>query len=98
MAFPLATGDWQLLARLRAVPGVTHAGAAVTLPVGGDEFSTQDLVEGLGPGTSPILFENFLILQIDQEMGAGSAIVALDKTNGRELWRDGRRAGAGRHR
>jgi predicted permease len=28
----------QLLERLRAVPGVLHAGAAVTLPIGGDDF------------------------------------------------------------
>jgi outer membrane protein assembly factor BamB len=42
---------------------------------------------GLGPGTSPILFENLLILQIDQEMGANSAILALDKRDGREVWR-----------
>jgi outer membrane protein assembly factor BamB len=42
---------------------------------------------GLGPGTSPVLFENTLILQIDQEMGDGSAILALDKSNGKELWR-----------
>ena len=32
---------------------------------------------GLGPGTSPILFEDLLILQLDQEMGANSAIIAL---------------------
>jgi len=42
---------------------------------------------GLGPGTSPILYENVLILQVDQEMGAGSAIVALDKRNGHQVWR-----------
>lgn len=42
---------------------------------------------GLGPGTSPILFENLLILQIDQEMGAGSAILALDKKTGTQVWR-----------
>jgi outer membrane protein assembly factor BamB len=42
---------------------------------------------GLGPGTSPILFENLLILQCDQEMGANSAIVALDKRTGKEVWR-----------
>jgi len=42
---------------------------------------------GLGPGTSPVLFENLLILQIDQEMGASSAIVALDKANGNQVWR-----------
>ncbi|OFW12075.1 MAG: hypothetical protein A3H96_06480 [Acidobacteria bacterium RIFCSPLOWO2_02_FULL_67_36] len=45
---------------------------------------------GLGPGTSPILYDNLLILQIDQEMGANSAIVALDKTNGNEVWRAAR--------
>lgn len=42
---------------------------------------------GMGPGTSPILFEDLLILQADQEMGAGSAIVALDKRTGTEVWR-----------
>lgn len=36
----------QLLERLRTLPGVTHAGAAVTLPIGGDDFSTRYLVEG----------------------------------------------------
>ena len=33
---------------------------------------------GMGPGTSPVMFENLLILQCDQEMGDGSFIVALD--------------------
>jgi outer membrane protein assembly factor BamB len=42
---------------------------------------------GLGPGTSPIVFENLLILQVDQEMGANSAIVALDKKTGTDVWR-----------
>ena len=42
---------------------------------------------GMGPGTSPILFENLIILQIDQEMGAGSAMVALEKTTGKQVWR-----------
>jgi outer membrane protein assembly factor BamB len=42
---------------------------------------------GLGPGTSPVLFENLVIIQADQEMGAGSAIVALDRADGREVWR-----------
>jgi outer membrane protein assembly factor BamB len=42
---------------------------------------------GLGPGTSPILFEDLLILQVDQEMGANSAIVALDKKTGGQVWR-----------
>ncbi len=42
---------------------------------------------GMGPGTSPIIFEDLVILQVDQEMGAGSAIVALDKNTGKQVWR-----------
>ena len=42
---------------------------------------------GLGPGTSPILYEDLLILQLDQEMGANSAIIALAKKDGSEVWR-----------
>ena len=45
---------------------------------------------GMGPGTSPILFEDLLIVQADQEMGAGSAMVALDKRTGKEVWRTAR--------
>ena len=45
---------------------------------------------GMGPGTSPVLYENLIILQVDQEMGANSAIVALDKTTGKEAWRAAR--------
>ena len=45
---------------------------------------------GLGPGTSPILYENLLILQVDQEMGTDSAIIGLDKHTGREVWRTAR--------
>lgn len=42
---------------------------------------------GMGPGTSPVIFEELLILQCDQEMGGGSFIVALDRKDGREVWR-----------
>ena len=45
---------------------------------------------GMGPGTSPVLFENLIILQNDQEMGTGSFIVALDRKDGREVWRQER--------
>jgi len=45
---------------------------------------------GMGPGTSPVIFENLLILQCDQEMGGGSFIVALDRKDGREVWRQDR--------
>jgi len=41
---------------------------------------------GLGPGTSPIIFENLLILQCDQEMGTGSFIAGLDRYTGRVEW------------
>ena len=42
---------------------------------------------GMGPGTSPVLYENLLILQADQEYGEGSFIAAVDKKNGKEVWR-----------
>jgi outer membrane protein assembly factor BamB len=42
---------------------------------------------GLGPGTSPILYGPFVILQADLEMGEGSSIVALDRVTGKEAWR-----------
>lgn len=41
-----------------------------------------------GEGTAPVLFEHALILNCDQEQN--SFIVALDKTNGKELWRASR--------
>jgi outer membrane protein assembly factor BamB len=42
---------------------------------------------GLGPGTSPILYKNLVILVCDQEMGEGSFIAALDRATGKEVWR-----------
>ena len=45
---------------------------------------------GLGHGVSPILYENLLILQVDQEDGGpdcGSFITAVDKLTGKEVWR-----------
>jgi outer membrane protein assembly factor BamB len=41
---------------------------------------------GLGPGTSPIVYKDLVILQCDQEMGDGSFIVALDRRTGEERW------------
>ena len=46
---------------------------------------------GHGHGTSPILYEATVILQIDQNEGDGSFLVALDETTGREVWRTPRR-------
>ncbi|HEY8223877.1 MAG TPA: PQQ-binding-like beta-propeller repeat protein [Pyrinomonadaceae bacterium] len=42
---------------------------------------------GMGPGTSPVLYENLIILQCDQEYGEGSFIAAVDKKSGKEVWR-----------
>ncbi|HXI88928.1 MAG TPA: PQQ-binding-like beta-propeller repeat protein, partial [Blastocatellia bacterium] len=43
---------------------------------------------GMGNGMSPVLYENLVILQCDQEDGGpGSFIAALDKLSGREVWR-----------
>jgi len=41
-----------ILSGLRALPGVTHAGAVVNLPVGGDDFGTSVIPEG-GPAVAP---------------------------------------------
>ncbi|MEN3339375.1 MAG: hypothetical protein V7647_3051 [Acidobacteriota bacterium] len=46
----------QLLQAIESLPGVTRAGAAVTLPIGGDDFSTRYTVEGAPlplPGQEP---------------------------------------------
>ncbi len=45
---------------------------------------------GLGHGVSPVLFENLVIVQCDQEDGGptvGSFIAAVDKKSGKEVWR-----------
>lgn len=42
---------------------------------------------GLGTGTSPVLFENLVIVQRDEDNGDNSAIVAYDKRTGKETWR-----------
>jgi outer membrane protein assembly factor BamB len=49
---------------------------------------------GMGVGTSPVLYENLLILQADEEIGEHSAIVALDKRTGKEVWRAPRKVQA----
>ena len=42
---------------------------------------------GMGVGTSPVLHENLVILQCDEDMGKNSFIVAMDKKTGKEAWR-----------
>lgn len=46
---------------------------------------------GMGTGTSPILFENLVIVQSDEENGTASFIVALDKKTGKEVWKTPRK-------
>jgi outer membrane protein assembly factor BamB len=41
---------------------------------------------GLGTGTSPVLFENLVIIQRDEDNGDHSAVVAYDKRTGKEVW------------
>src|SRR5262249_13110615 len=45
---------------------------------------------GLGTGTSPVLFEDLVIIQRDEDEGKASAIVAYDKRTGRERWQTAR--------
>ena len=46
---------------------------------------------GMGTGTSPILYENLVIVQCDEENGEKSFIVALDKKTGKEVWKQPRK-------
>jgi outer membrane protein assembly factor BamB len=42
---------------------------------------------GLGTGTSPLLQENLVIIQKDEDNGDHSEIVAYDKKTGKEVWK-----------
>src|SRR5947209_3258789 len=46
---------------------------------------------GMGTGTSPILFADLVIVQCDEENGAGSFVVGLAKKTGKEVWRTPRK-------
>lgn len=46
---------------------------------------------GMGTGTSPILHENLVIVQCDEENGEASFVVAVDKKTGKEAWRTPRK-------
>lgn len=46
---------------------------------------------GMGTGTSPILYEDLVIVQCDEENGEASFIVALDKKTGKEVWKTARK-------
>ncbi len=45
---------------------------------------------GLGTGTSPVLFQDLVIIQRDEDEGKASAIVAYDKESGRQVWKTAR--------
>jgi outer membrane protein assembly factor BamB len=49
---------------------------------------------GMGPGTSPVIYENMVILQCDEDEGKSSFIVALDKKTGKEVWKTSRKVQA----
>jgi outer membrane protein assembly factor BamB len=42
---------------------------------------------GMGTSTSPVIYENLVILQCDEDNGDASFIVALDKKTGRQVWK-----------
>ena len=45
---------------------------------------------GLGTGTSPVLFQDLVIIQRDEDEGKASVIAAYDKRTGREMWKTSR--------
>ena len=45
---------------------------------------------GMGTATSPVLYENLVILQCDEDTGQKSFIVAFDAKTGTEVWRTAR--------
>jgi outer membrane protein assembly factor BamB len=48
---------------------------------------------GLGTGTSPILHQNLVIIQRDEDNGDESVVVAYDKATGKEAWKTKREIG-----
>ena len=46
---------------------------------------------GMGPGTSPVLVDNVVVLQCDEDSGDKSFIVGIDKKTGQEAWRTPRK-------
>jgi outer membrane protein assembly factor BamB len=49
---------------------------------------------GMGPGTSPLIYENLVVLQCDEDEGKNSFIIALDKKTGKEVWKSARKVQA----
>jgi outer membrane protein assembly factor BamB len=49
---------------------------------------------GMGTGTSPVLSDNLVILQCDEDAGEKSFIVAVDKKTGKQVWKVSRKVQA----
>ncbi len=49
---------------------------------------------GMGPGTSPVLYKDLLILQCDEDNGDNSFIVGLDRKTGKVVWKTPRKVEA----
>jgi len=49
---------------------------------------------GMGPGASPVIHENLVILQCDEDEGKNSFIVGIDKKTGKEVWKTPRKVQA----
>jgi len=50
---------------------------------------------GMGTATSPVLFDNLVVLQCDEDNGEKSFIVAYDAKSGREIWKVSRQVQVG---
>ncbi len=46
---------------------------------------------GMGTGTSPVLYQNLVIVQCDYESGEQSFIIAMDKRTGKQIWKTPRK-------
>ena len=49
---------------------------------------------GMGPGTSPVLYRNLVILQCDEDTGERSFIIGIDKRTGKQVWKTPRKVQA----
>lgn len=49
---------------------------------------------GMGTGTSPVVHENLVIIQADEEDGVNSYIVGFDKKTGKQVWKAPRKVQA----
>ncbi len=47
--------------------------------------------QGMGTGTSPVLYQDLIIIQADEENGDNSFITALDKKTGKQVWKTPRK-------